>query len=415
MSKAAQLVNAPWRVKLSLVIMGLGQLCYGQIIKGLLYILSLAGLVVYFAARGVEDLAGIFTLGTRQENLWLGIEGDNSMQMLIMGLFAVMVLVFALALYVSNVRDVLYTSREAAKGRRPHNFRQSLAAAADGKFYVSALVLPIVGVAMFSVLPIVFMILMAFTDFGGEVGGTFGKILVWNVLWAVVSTAINFFGGLGIALLLGKRNVRGSKIWRAFPILAYAIPGFISMLGFKFMFSQSGPINQLLTASGHEAVFFLANVESAKWWARGIGFFVNAWISIPSIMLMTTGILSNIDTQLYEAASIDGASRFTQFRKITLPFVVFSITPVLIGQFVGNFNNFGIYFFLRGGLQSNYGGYFLASDTDLLINWLYNLSVDNNYYSIGAAISLVIFVITGTLSLIVYMRSAAYRKEETFQ
>ena len=359
------------------------------------------------------------------------------MQMLIMGLFAVMVLVFALALYVSNVRDVLYTSREAAKGRRPHSFRQSLAAAADGKFYVSALVLPIVGVAMFSVLPIVFMILMAFTDFGGEVvhpvlaswslsawqkilgvgevGGTFGKILVWNVLWAVVSTAINFFGGLGIALLLGKRNVRGSKIWRAFPILAYAIPGFISMLGFKFMFSQSGPINQLLTASGHDAIFFLANVESAKWWARGIGFFVNAWISIPSIMLMTTGILSNIDTQLYEAASIDGASRFTQFRKITLPFVVFSITPVLIGQFVGNFNNFGIYFFLRGGLQSNYGGYFLASDTDLLINWLYNLSVDNNYYSIGAAISLVIFVITGTLSLIVYMRSAAYRKEETFQ
>lgn len=406
MSKAAQLVNAPWRVKLSLVIMGLGQLCYGQIIKGLLYILSLAGLVVYFAARGAEDLAGIFTLGTKQENLWLGIEGDNSMQMLIMG-------------------------------RRPHSFRQSLAAAADGKFYVSALVLPIVGVAMFSVLPIVFMILMAFTDFGGEVvhpvlaswslsawqkilgvgevGGTFGKILVWNVLWAVVSTAINFFGGLGIALLLGKRNVRGSKIWRAFPILAYAIPGFISMLGFKFMFSQSGPINQLLTASGHDAVFFLANVESAKWWARGIGFFVNAWISIPSIMLMTTGILSNIDTQLYEAASIDGASRFTQFRKITLPFVVFSITPVLIGQFVGNFNNFGIYFFLRGGLQSNYGGYFLASDTDLLINWLYNLSVDNNYYSIGAAISLVIFVITGTLSLIVYMRSAAYRKEETFQ
>ena len=187
------------------------------------------------------------------------------------------------------------------------------------------------------------------------------------------------------------------------------------MLGFKFMFSQSGPINQLLTSNGHEAIFFLSNVESAKWWARGIGFFVNAWIAIPSIMLMTTGILSNIDTQLYEAASIDGAGKFTQFRKITLPFVVFSITPVLIGQFVGNFNNFGIYFFLRSGLQSNYADYFLASDTDLLINWLYNLSVSNNYYSIGAAISLVIFVITGTLSLIVYVRSAAYKREETFQ
>ena len=331
MSKASQLINAPWRVKLSLVIMGLGQLCYGQIIKGLLYLLSLAGLIVYFVARGARDLAGIFTLGTKQENLWLGIEGDNSMQMLIMGLFAVVVLIFTLALYVSNVRDVLFTSREAAKGKKPHSFRESLAYAADGKFYVSALVLPLIGVSMFSILPIVFMILIAFTDFGGEVvhpvlaswslsawqkilgvgnvGETFGKILGWNVLWAVVSTSINFFGGLAIALILNKKNVKGSKIWRAFPILAYAIPGFITMLGFKFMFSQSGPINQLITGAGHDAIFFLSNVESAKWWARGIGFFVNAWITIPSIMLMTTGILSNIDTQLYEAASIDGAGK----------------------------------------------------------------------------------------------------------
>ena len=95
--------------------------------------------------------------------------------------------------------------------------------------------------------------------------------------------------------------------------------------------------------------------------------------------------------------------------------MVFSITPVLISQFVGNFNNFGIFFFLRGGLQSNYANYFLASDTDLLINWLYNLSVDNNYYSIGAAISLVIFLITATLSLAVYVRSAAYKREDTYQ
>ena len=418
MTKTAGLRSASWQAKLSFVVMGLGQLCYGQIVKGLLYLLSLAGLIVYFVARGVEDIIGIFTLGTQQENLWLGIEGDNSMQMLIMGLFAVVVLIFTVALYISNVKDVLFTSREAAKGKKPHSFRESIAYAADGKFYLSALVLPLIGVAMFSILPIVFMILIAFTDFGGEVVHPEPEpepVEFSSVIWAVVSTSINFFGGLAIALILNKKNVKGSKIWRAFPILAYAIPGFITMLGFKFMFSQSGPINQLLTSSGHEAIFFLSNVESAKWWARGIGFFVNAWIAIPSIMLMTTGILSNIDTQLYEAASIDGAGKFTQFRKITLPFVVFSITPVLIGQFVGNFNNFGIYFFLRSGLQSNYADYFLASDTDLLINWLYNLSVSNNYYSIGAAISLVIFIITGTLSLIVYVRSAAYKREETFQ
>ena len=429
--------RAPMRAKLSFVVMGLGQLCYGQIVKGLLYLISFLGLLWYFIDRGFQDIAGFFTLGTQQENLWLGIVGDNSMQMLILGLFAIFILIFFLVLHISNVRDVLYTARQVAAGNRPHTFRQSLATMADDKFHVTALVLPVIGVSIFTILPIVFMILMAFTDFGGDIvhprlaswslsawtkilgvgsiGDTFGRILTWNILWAVLSTSINFFGGLALALLLNKRNVRGSKLWRAFPILAYAIPGFISMLGFKFMFSQSGPINQLLLQSGHDAIFFLSNVESAKWWARGIGLFVNGWITIPSIMLMSTGILSNISPDLYEAASLDGASPFQQFRKITLPFVVFSITPVLISQFVGNFNNFGIFFFLRGGLQSNYANYFLASDTDLLINWLYNLSVDNNYYSIGAAISLVIFLITATLSLAVYVRSAAYKREDTYQ
>lgn len=117
MTKTAGLRSASWQAKLSFVVMGLGQLCYGQIVKGLLYLLSLAGLIVYFVARGVEDIIGIFTLGTQQENLWLGIEGDNSMQMLIMGLFAVVVLIFTVALYISNVKDVLFTSREAAKGK----------------------------------------------------------------------------------------------------------------------------------------------------------------------------------------------------------------------------------------------------------------------------------------------------------
>lgn len=80
------------------------------------------------------------------------------------------------------------------------------------------------------------------------VGNTLVKILGWNILWAVASTLLNYLGGLGLALLLNKPDVKGSKVWRAFPILAYAIPGFISMWGFKFMFSQSGLINSLLTA-----------------------------------------------------------------------------------------------------------------------------------------------------------------------
>ena len=142
---------------------------------------------------------------------------------------------------------------------------------------------------------------------------------------------------------------------------------------------------------------------------------VTKTLSIFLPLQLATGILGNINTDLYEAADIDGATGMQKFYKITLPFVVFSITPVLISMFVGSFNNFGIFFFLRSGTYSLYGDYFLASDTDLLINWLYNLSVSNNYYSIGAAISLIIFLITGTLSLAVYVRTAAYKQEDTFQ
>ncbi len=441
MTQAAQskidALHCSWRARCSMFVMGLGQLLYGQIVKGLVFLAVECGMLYYFITQGFRDIVGFFTLGTQEENLWLGVQGDNSMNMLIMGIFAFILLAFLVILYLVNVRDALSTARDVRAGKPVRHIGRTLDAMADEKFHITALSLPVVSVMIFSILPIVFMILLAFTNLGGEIvhpklgdwslaawrkifsvgqlGATFFKILRWNILWAVLATAINFFGGLALALLLNKKNVIGKKIWRAFPILAYAVPGFISMVGFKFMFSQSGPINAMLTQAGKDTIFFLTNDASAKWWARGIGLFVNAWISIPSVMLMATGILGNINADLYEAADIDGASGLQKFFKITLPFVVFSITPVLISMFVGSFNNFGIFFFLRSGTYSLYGDYFLASDTDLLINWLYNLSVSNNYYSIGAAISLVIFLITGTLSLAVYVRTAAYKQEDTFQ
>lgn len=422
------------KVKASMCLMGLGQLMYGQIGKGLLYLAVLILGVAYFVRRGGTDLAGLFTLGTREADTWLGIEGDNSVVMLLMGILAVIALLLLLAVHVSNVRDVWETQRLTERGGRPATFREDAKQLLDKKFYKTVLFLPVLGVCIFNILPIIFMIAIAFTNYGGSIvppklvdwvglnnfvqitglsrfAPTFGKILSWNLLWAVCSTALNYFAGLGLALLLNKECVRGKVFWRAFPILAYAVPGFITLLGFKFMFSYGGPVNQLITAGGHRAVGFL-DID-AKWIARLIGFGVNAWVSIPSIMLLATGILSNRDMTLTEAAKIDGASPWQQFRRITLPFVLFSTTPVLLGQFIGNFNNFGVFYFLRGGLYID--GYFLASDTDLLINWLYNLSISNNYYNIGAAVSLIIFVITSMISLIIYTRSASYREEDTFR
>lgn len=422
------------QVKASMIVMGTGQLMYHQWIKGFLYLAVLIAAILYFILTGVSDVIGFLTLGTVEADPWLGTQGDDSVIMLLRGLFSFMVMIAVVLVYRSNVKDIVECDKKVHRGKELPAFGKAVSIFLDRKFYIVALALPVAGVLVFQVIPIVFMILIAFTNYGGDIvppklvdwigignfikilalsdiKNTFFKILGWNLIWAVASTFLNYFGGLGLALLLNKECVKGKKFWRAFPILAYAVPGFITLLAFKFMFSYGGPINYYITSAGGSAVGFLDIDAGIK--AKLIGLFVNAWISIPTSMLLATGILSNMNTDLYEAASIDGATKWKQFVKITLPFVIFSTTPVLITSFIGNFNNFGVFYFLRGGLYMD--GYFLASDTDLLINWLYNLSIDNNYYGIGAAVSLIIFIITSVISLTVYVRSSAYRKEDTFR
>lgn len=426
-----------WKVRLSFLFMGLGQLFFRQWVKGIVYVLIEAFFLWFMIACGGRFLVGLITLGTTVADPWTNTGGDNSVIFLLMGVFTVFVILIFLALYIDNVKDCQRTYLSTIKGRKPNTFKEDLANLAGRDFPKLALFVPLLGVLIFSVIPIVMMILIAFTNYGGTivppalvdwngfgnfktiftakgVGASFGKILGWNFLWAFLSTFLNYFLGLGLALLINKKCVKFKSLFRAFPVLAYAIPGFITMIAFRFMLSLGGPINYYLTGgfqNNKAIVDFLG--RDSKWSARLIGLAVNAWLSVPTTMLLATGILSNINGDLYEAADIDGASKPKQFFDITLPYVLFATTPTLISQFIGNFNNFGIFYFLRGGLYSD--GYFLASDSDLLINWLYNLSINNNYYSIGAAISLMIFLITSTISLIVYVRSPSYRKEDTYR
>lgn len=434
MKTKRNLLKAGLPVKASLLVMGTGQLMQKQWIKGLIYLSVLGGYIWYLVTNGITDAVGFFTLGTQKADPWLGTPGDDSIMMLLRGLLFYIVTALVIAVYIANVNDAYNSQMKINAGVKLPGFIKSVGIFADKKFYILALSIPIVGVLIFNVLPIVFMILISFTNYGGdivppelvdwigfdnfakilslsEIKDTFLKILGWNLVWAFLATFINYFGGLGLALLLNKKCVKGKAFWRAFPILAYAVPGFITLLGFKFMFSYGGPINYYITMNGGNAIGFLDIDAGIS--AKIIGLLVNAWITIPTSMLLATGILSNMNTDLYEAASIDGASKWKQFIKITLPFVIFSTTPVLITNFINNFNNFGVFYFLRGGIYND--GYFLASDTDLLINWLYNLSIDNNYYGIGAALSLIIFIITSIFSLMVYVQSAAYKKEDTFR
>lgn len=422
-----------YRYYMSILWMGSGQFLYGQRIKGLLLMLTQVGYLSYLWLRGGKGFINFFTLGTQKADNWLNIQGDNSVIMLIMGILSFLFLGIIVFIYYLNLLDISKVCSIKESGQPVPNFIDEVKRLLDSQFPFVVLFFPVVGVLIFSVLPIVFMILIAFTNYGGKIvppelvdwvgmnnfvkiitlskfAPTFFRILGWNIVWAVLSTSINYFSGIFLALLFTNKRVKGQVIWRSFPILAYAIPGFISLLAFKFMFSYGGPINQIIQDFGHKSIGFL-DID-AKWSARLIGLFVNAWIGVPSIMLLATGMLSNRDESLYEAARMDGANSWIQFKKITMPYILTATTPVLIGQFVGNFNNFGIFYFLRGGLYLD--KYFLASDTDLLINWLYNLSIDNNYYSIGATISLIIFIITSIISLSIYVRSSSYKQGGDF-
>lgn len=425
---------ANFNVKGSMALMGLGQFMYKQIGRGIMYLLVEILGISFFAIYGFQRLVGLFTLGTVQADPWTGQAGDNSVIFMLLGLISVALLAIFIALYISNIKDAYKTSQEVFRGGKPKTFKEDLKDLLDKKFYKTVLFLPLLGTIIFSCLPIVFMILIAFTNYGdtfvppvlvdwvgienfvrifsmGDIGPTFFKILGWNFLWAISTTLLNYVLGLLLAILLNKKIVKGKPFWRLFPILAYAIPGFITLTAFKFMFAQGGPINNMITSNGGDPIPFLT--VDGTWWARIIGLLINAWLTVPSVMLLATGILSNINADLYEAAKIDGASSAKQFKDITLPFVVFATTPTLITSFIGNFNNFGVFYFLRGTITTD--GYFVSNDTDLLINWLYRLSIDNNYYSIGAAISLIIFIITSGISLIIYIKSPAYKKEDTFR
>ena len=334
------LKSSNFNVRASMLFMGAGQLLYHQYGKGIMYaVIEVAG-ILFFSLLGFTWISGFFTLGSVMADPWTGQEGDNSVIMMLLGLFAFIILILFIVLYLGNVRDCRMTQLEVFEGKSPAKFKDELKDLLDKKFYKSMLFIPILGVAIFSVLPIVFMILIAFTNYGPDhippnlvdwtgfesfvtifsatnIGTTFVKILGWNLLWAVSSTLLNYFLGLLLALLLSKKIVKGKAIWRLFPILAYAIPGFITLTAFKFMFSMGGPINDLIIQNGGTAIHFLG--KDNTWGARIIGLLVNAWLTVPSTMLLATGILSNAPTDMYEAARIDGASNARIFTTITLP------------------------------------------------------------------------------------------------
>ena len=429
--------------KASLFVLGVSHIKNKRYFEGIMFLLVEIAFFLFMGLYGVKSFINLITLGTKvqgqyqdSEGYWHTVEGDNSMTMLLSGVITLVVIAIAVLFYLFAFKSNLRLS-EAVKNNEKYSFKAFVKSFANKRLYVIMLIIPLAGVLIFTIIPLIYMILIAFTNYdashqppgqlfdwvgfqnflylfgqNANFASTFWRLLLWTLVWAFFSTFTCFFGGMGLAMLIKNNRVKGKVIFRTIFVLTIAIPSFISLLSIGTMLQRDGVINMLLMKYGFTSkpLPFLTDTT----WARVTVIVVNLWIGVPISMLITTGILLNIPADLFESAKIDGAGPFMVFRKIILPYIMFVCTPYLINAFISNINNFNVIYFLTGGGPASLDNFKGAGGTDLLVTWLYKLTVDNRDYSYASAIGIIIFLISAALSLIVLRRSSSFKNEGSF-
>lgn len=452
--------------KCSHFIMGSGNFYHKQYIKGAIYLVVQVLFILFmvlcpeinhtpYGWKALRNLAlegnptAKFDPATKEQ-----IFADDSKLFLLFGLVTIAIIILFILLYLGNIKSSYKADQDEKAGKKPTSFKDDWNNLLDSRFHIMMLTPTCIAALIFTVIPTIFMICMAFTTYnnidmnaaedlyyknlfhwngitnfvdlfqgktalGHEIGARFFPVLGWTFIWAIFATFTCYFGGIILALLINKKGLQFKKVFRTIFILTIAIPQFISLLAMRNLLNGSGPVNDILKNLGwiSESIGFLGNntVGDNPIVAKVMVIVINMWLGVPYTMLMTSGILMNIPTDLYEAARVDGTSPLKMFFKITLPYVIFVTTPYLISSFVGNINSFNTIFLLTGGGPSVVGGTYVAGETDLLVTWLYKLTIDNGEYNTGAVIGILTFMITATITLISYRRSKAYNEEDTFQ
>ncbi|MEQ6375446.1 ABC transporter permease subunit [Bacillaceae bacterium S4-13-56] len=408
---------------LSILFAGLGQLYNRRFVKGLLFLVIEAAFIITMYDFLNIGLWGIVTLGTIPRV-------DHSIILLIQGIIAVLVLAFAIALYIFNVVDARKDAIKLAKGEKLPSLVQEMKNTYD-KGFPYMLILPgFIMLVFVVILPLLFMISLAFTNYNlynspprnlldwvgfanfgklleaGIWKDTFFSVFTWTVVWTVVATTLQIALGLFLALLVNDKRIKFKRTIRTVLILPWAVPAFVSILIFSALFNgEFGAINREILGPLGMAVPWMLD----PFWSKIALILIQTWLGFPFVFALFTGVLQSIPTDMYEAADVDGATRMQKFRNITFPFVLFSTAPLLIMQYAGNFNNFNIiYLFNEGGPAvrgQNAGG------TDILISWVYKLTFDTNNYNMAAAITIIMGLIVSIFAFFQFRRTASFKEE----
>ncbi len=442
-----------YATRLSFLIMGFGQIAGGQIGKGVFYMLIQLLFTLYLLFFGGEYIFHLFSgkLGSKlsgeqwneQLQVFEKIKGDNSFLILLYGVVSLVLIGLFLIVWFMQIRGNRENALRLARGEKLSTFKEDIRTLFNERFYIPLLILPFAGLLIFTLMPLIFMVLIAFTNYdyahmppgrlfswvgfsnfkimfsfaGGGTGFAlvFLRVLAWTFIWAFFATFTNYFLGLIVALLINKKGIRLRALWRTLFVVAIAVPQFVTLLLMQKILDGDGILNKLLGTN----ILWLTDQRYLSLLPRTMIILVNIWIGVPYTLLLCSGILLNIPTDYYEAARIDGAGPARIFFDITLPYMLHVTSPYLITQFVGNINNFNVIWLLTGGGpvdNLHYGGGSQAQSTDLLVTWLYRLTTDQNpKYNVASVIGIVIFLISAALSLITYNKTSAAKNEGAFQ
>ena len=406
----------------------------------------------WFNGPIVSSIVGLITLGSKQPTN-VAKYMDHSVFMMINGIFALVVIAFFVVLYIANIRTATKDSAKIIKNGRFPTLKETRDDLSQNAFATIGIAPSVVMIAVFSLIPLLFSALVAFTNYSSPdhippnnlvdwvglenfvtmfsknaaMGGgiwfqTFANTAIWTIVWAVFSTFTCFFVGFFFAIILQDKRVAIPSFYRTIYILPYAIPTMLSLfIWANLLNGQMGPINHTLRLLGvidaQGATPRIFSYLSDPWVAKGALIFVNIWIGFPYSMILTTSSMTAISNSLYEAAVIDGANKWHQFKSITFPLVMFQLKPTLIMQFAGNINNFGAVFFLTGGgpnmPQPGLTTTTSCGATDLLVSWIYKLTMNTpSRYNLASVLSLLVFVVLVPFALYNFTRTKSFKDGE---
>ena len=448
-------------VKLSLLWWGAGYFRRKQYVKAILMTLLEIAVIVFTLNFAMAYVPKFGTLGTVQAEQVFNMQTmqtewndyDNSFMILLFSLFSFVIWFVAAVVCMHNVVNAYELQMQAQRGKHINTFVEDLREYLDKKFHITLLSLPVLGIVVFTLIPMLLLILVAFTNydqqhmpptnlftwvgfsnfvtlFGGGITTTFGyafiRILGWTIIWSFFATLTTYLGGILMSLLLNSKLTRGTKIWRTMLVVTIAVPQFVSLLLMRNFFANSGIVNTICANIGLTG--FLRDIGlistsyipfmTAPGWVHVMIILINIWIGIPYQMLIATGVLMNLPTDQIESARIDGASPFQVFKSITMPYMLQVTGPALITDFVKNFNNFNVIYLLTQNVfvtTNQFMANSQAKETDLLVTWLFTLTQDYYNYKMASVIGIMVFIVCAVFTLVGFNFMISGDKEGTYQ